>query len=590
MAPEFYKGVITFKTDIYSLGVTITQILIGKKYYSATDNLEEQIGSIVGRHNTLGTRVCAEISEACINGDPAKRPDTWRIIKMLVETETDDRAVAVMDKDAAVFDKVNTVSMELDVPECIFEGSKKPGNLCYQLLRFITGNFSDEQIIGKTGFANIFKGTLGLRNVAVKSYRSIHIDDQKFHNEVIVMLLAQHKNIVKYLGYCSHTEIEVFEVEGKFVIDATRERVLCFEYLRNGSLDGYVSDASCGLEWRPRYQIIRGICEGLHYLHGERIVHLDLNPTSILLDDNMVPKLGDFYLSRFLGENESQTTATSSFGTRGYMAPEFLDTQVITFKSDIYSLGVTITEILIGHKHYSAIENVLECWKNRLLHMSSADMVLLEQVRVCAEISSACIGDDPDKRPDMRRIIEMLDEAENNVDALYVELDVIECILEGGKEPSILSHQILLFITGIFSREQEIGRSEYTITYRGILRQRSIAVKRLLMPIGFNEQMFQNQVKTMMLAQHKNIVQFLGYCSYNQQEAGEFDMADMRERLTCFEDLSNGSLDRYVLDASLGLEWSVRYQIIKGICEGLTLSSRKQDCSWRTQTYQYTAG
>jgi len=67
------------------------------------------------------------------------------------------------------------------------------------------------------------------------------------------------------------------------------------------------------------------------------------------------------------------------------------------------------------------------------------------------------------------------------------------------------------------------------------------------MPIGFNEQMFQNQVKTMMLAQHKNIVQFLGYCSYTQQEAGEFDMADMRERLICFEDLSNGSLDRYVL-------------------------------------------
>lgn len=75
----------------------------------------------------------------------------------------------------------------------------------------------------------------------MKSYRSIHIDDQKFHNEVKVMLLAQHKNIVKYLGYCSHTEIEVFEVEGKFVIDATRERLLCFEYLRNGSLDGYVS-------------------------------------------------------------------------------------------------------------------------------------------------------------------------------------------------------------------------------------------------------------------------------------------------------------------------------------------------------------
>jgi hypothetical protein len=105
------------------------------------------------------------------------------------------------------------------------------------------------------------------------------------------------------------------------------------------------------------------------------------------------------------------------------------------------------------------------------LHTSSADLILLEQVRVCAEIRRACRADDPDKRPDTGRIIEMLPETETDGagaqgDLLYMEFNVMECILKGTKKPGILSHQLLLFITGNFSRQQEIGRSEFAITYR----------------------------------------------------------------------------------------------------------------------------
>ncbi|KAG2582499.1 hypothetical protein PVAP13_6KG109984 [Panicum virgatum] len=151
------------------------------------------------------------------------------------------------------------------------------------------------------------------------------IDDSMFHNEIKTTMLAQHKNVVQFLGYCCHTEEEAFELEGNFGMAEVQERLLCFEYLRKGSLDRYVSDASCGLEWRTRYQIIKEICEGLHNLHINRIVHLDIKPDNILLDDNMAPKIADFGISRRFGENQSQTITENMIGSRGYMAPEFYE-------------------------------------------------------------------------------------------------------------------------------------------------------------------------------------------------------------------------------------------------------------------------
>ncbi|KAF8662652.1 hypothetical protein HU200_056254 [Digitaria exilis] len=116
-------------------------------------------------------------------------------------------------------------------------------------------------------------------------------------------------------------------------------------------------DASSGLEWRERYQIIKGICEGLHYLHGKSIVHLELKPQNVLLDDNMVPKIAGFCLSRHLGENQRQTTQNMS-GSRRHMAQEYMNTRVTTFKSDIYSLGFIITMILAGRKGFLEIDKV----------------------------------------------------------------------------------------------------------------------------------------------------------------------------------------------------------------------------------------
>lgn len=192
-----------------------------------------------------------------------------------------------------------------------------------------------------------------------------------------------------------------------------RNWLLCFEYVPNGSLDKYITDASHGLGWRERYQIIKGICEGLCHLHEKRILHLDLKPANILIDDHMVPKIADFGLSRCLDKEQTRAFTSNLCGSLGYLAPEFYSGHV-SFASDIYSLGVIIVEILTGQKGYSEDDNVIDSWMIQLETSDQADS-LLEQVKVCTKIGIECMDPNPKKRPVTRHIVGMLDKTESVV-------------------------------------------------------------------------------------------------------------------------------------------------------------------------------
>uniref|UniRef100_A0ACD5URV8 Uncharacterized protein n=1 Tax=Avena sativa TaxID=4498 RepID=A0ACD5URV8_AVESA len=262
--------------------------------------------------------------------------------------------------------------------------------------------------------------------VAVKKLNDMQgMDDKQFLNEVKVVMDISHPNIVRAAGYCYQIERELMPYNASHILVDKVYRLLCFEYLPNGSLDKHLTDESSGLDWHVCYNIIQGICNGLYCLHegrpGEPILHLDLKPPNVLLDKHMIPKIADFGQSRLFGEGKTHCSTMNIVGTRGYMAPEYIDRGMLTKESDIYSLGVILMEILTGHRKHPEnttareLSEVKDKWRTRL--QATLNRMSLEeecgQVNLCIKIGLKCMGRDPKRRPNIKEIIEILGLSEN---------------------------------------------------------------------------------------------------------------------------------------------------------------------------------
>ncbi|XP_037418578.1 LEAF RUST 10 DISEASE-RESISTANCE LOCUS RECEPTOR-LIKE PROTEIN KINASE-like 2.8 [Triticum dicoccoides] len=275
------------------------------------------------------------------------------------------------------------------------DASAEPTRLPYSLIKSITGGFSRE--IGRGGFGVVYLGDLPSGKVAVKKLSiSQDFSDQLFQDEVHCLMRVKHNNIVRFLGYCSDTQGELMEHDGKKVMAEVRQRLLVFDYAPNGSLQLYLTEKT--IEWTRQYQMIKGICHGLQYLHKERINHLDLKPENVLLDAHMEPKITDFGLSRWFHEGQSRIFTKSTPGKRGYIAPEIIDKGEISFKSDIFSFGVVFIKLLTGSDNYD-----FENWHK------SID-VKSPQMECCIEIARKCVDTDQHKRPSIDEIIHKLNE------------------------------------------------------------------------------------------------------------------------------------------------------------------------------------
>ncbi|KAI7981984.1 G-type lectin S-receptor-like serine/threonine-protein kinase, partial [Camellia lanceoleosa] len=205
-----------------------------------------------------------------------------------------------------------------------------------------TNNFSINNKLGEGGFGPVYKGTLeGGQEIAVKrlSKNSSQGLDE-FKNEVICIAKLQHRNLVKLLGCC---------IQGE-------EMMLIYEYMPNKSLDYFIFDQSQStlLDWSKRFHIINGVARGLLYLHQDsrlRIIHRDLKASNILLDIDMNPKISDFGIARSFGGNEIEANTKRVIGTYGYMSPEYAIDGLFSVKSDVFSFGVLVLEIVSGKKN-----------------------------------------------------------------------------------------------------------------------------------------------------------------------------------------------------------------------------------------------
>ncbi|XP_019054726.1 PREDICTED: probable serine/threonine-protein kinase At1g01540 [Nelumbo nucifera] len=277
-----------------------------------------------------------------------------------------------------------------------------------------TNGFADENVIGEGGYGIVYRGVLDDKSqVAVKNLLNNRGQaEREFKVEVEAIGRVRHKNLVRLLGYC---------VEGA-------HRILVYEYVDNGNLEqwlhGDVGPYS-PLTWEIRMNIVLGTANGLTYLHEglePKVVHRDIKSSNILLDKQWNPKVSDFGLAKLLGSERSYVT-TRVMGTFGYVAPEYASTGMLNERSDVYSFGILLMEVISGRNpvDYSRPPgevNLVE-WLRTMVANRNSEGVLdpkIPQKPTSRELKRAllvalrCVDSDAQKRPKMGHVIHMLED------------------------------------------------------------------------------------------------------------------------------------------------------------------------------------
>ncbi|XP_059282932.1 G-type lectin S-receptor-like serine/threonine-protein kinase At4g27290 [Lycium ferocissimum] len=272
-----------------------------------------------------------------------------------------------------------------------------------------TDNFSSGNVIGEGGFGPVYKGVLpNGQEIAVKrlsKYSGQGIQELK--NEIILISKLQHRNLVKLLGCC---------LEGE-------ERMLIYEFMPNSSLDYFIFDPSrkASLVWKNRFDIAMGISRGLLYLHQDsrlRIIHRDIKTSNILLDSDMNAKISDFGLAKIFGGDQVEGKTKRVIGTYGYMSPEYAVDGKYSVKSDVFSIGVIILEIVSGRKnrkfhhlehHHNLLGHAWLLWTEgkalELMDKCLKESFSESQVLRCIQVGLLCVQKLPEDRPTMASVV-----------------------------------------------------------------------------------------------------------------------------------------------------------------------------------------
>ncbi|CAO2189163.1 unnamed protein product [Urochloa humidicola] len=313
--------------------------------------------------------------------------------------------------------KISQTDTSKNEDDISYDFELDPLNL--SVLTAATNNFSKDNKLGEGGFGEVFKGILPHGEViAVK--RLSQQSSQGFHelkNELVLVAKLKHRNLVRLMGVC---------LQGKLLV---------YEYMPNRSLDTILFDPvrRQQLDWSKRFMIICGIARGLLYLHEEsrlKVIHRDLKPNNVLLDADLNPKISDFGLAKAFVRDQSRDVTIRPVGTLGYMAPEYAYFGHVSTKTDMFSFGVIVLEMVTGRRsnsmsdcpEYSTplLSYVWEKWRTG----SATDVVdaLLgtcaeypeSEVLNCIEVGLLCVQENPSDRPDASSVVVMLSSSLNS--------------------------------------------------------------------------------------------------------------------------------------------------------------------------------
>ncbi|KAL9454430.1 hypothetical protein AB3S75_009927 [Citrus x aurantiifolia] len=323
------------------------------------------------------------------------------------------------DKDSPGPSRINTVERQettaqrntLDDTLSAHENKNKENTFTYRQLVAATDNFKDTHFLGQGGFGAVYKGKLAETGqvVAVKQLDDTGFQGEKeFLVEVLMLSLMRHPNLVHLIGYCA---------EGT-------QRLLVYEYMPLGSLEDHLlglTPEMKPLDWNTRMKIAAGAARGLEYLHNKAdppVIYRDLKAGNILLGKGFHPKLSDFGLAKFGPTGDKSHVSTRVMGTHGYCAPEYATTGKLTAKSDIFSFGVVLLELITGRPAMDdsqGHERMLVDWvrpriKDRKNIPQFADPLLNGQFpesmfRRALNVSCMCVQENPSVRPSISDVV-----------------------------------------------------------------------------------------------------------------------------------------------------------------------------------------
>ncbi|KAI3826034.1 hypothetical protein L1987_00076 [Smallanthus sonchifolius] len=416
LCPEYMKtGRLKKVIDIYSFGVVLFELLSGKPandpIYVAED--ANGIAHVGRRHYEEGTihqmvdhKIMEEVDELTSTLHKGPNQDSLKIY-----SEIAYRCVAITQDNRPT---AKDILEELEKALSSQENNKDNLHMSFEEIKLATQNFSCENLIGEGGFGKVFKGevTRGNENTTIVAKRLDRSQGQGEHHflmELEVLFDYKHENIIGLEGYCNEND----------------EKIIVYEHAPNRSLDRYLNDVR--LTWTKRLKICIDIARGLAFLHGgaptkEMVIHRDIKSANILLNGDWKAKISDFGLSAITAIN--QEVVGKLVGTIGYVDPQYEITGFFTEKSDIYSLGVVLFEILCGQllvpstKDYDQ-EGVTRILKHiheegkleSIVFKDIKEQIAPESLSTFQVIVSQCLVDDRKKRPGAKVVLQQLEKS-----------------------------------------------------------------------------------------------------------------------------------------------------------------------------------